>query len=87
MKAKYGAHIYSDLNYSENVKQNFEKRTGLNHLFTDHTLNNKPVLQTSDQISIFITKSADNHPIEENLIKSSKSIFLQRDLEKDDKDV
>ena len=43
------------MNYSENVKQNFEKWTALKPLFTDHTSANERVLQ-ANEISEFITK-------------------------------
>ena len=51
LKAKHSAHINSDLKYFENLKKNFAKRPTLKSLFTNHTSNNKRILQDSHKIS------------------------------------
>ena len=48
LKAKYGAHINSDSNYSANLEHDFKMRTTLKPLFTDHIVTINRVLQTSD---------------------------------------
>ena len=86
-KAKHSAHINSDLKYFENLNKNFEKRPTLKSLFTDHTSNNKRVLEASYQISLLFAKSEKNHTIGETLIKPSISAVFKTVLQKDDKDL
>ncbi|GFX82451.1 zinc finger BED domain-containing protein 5 [Trichonephila clavipes] len=87
LKTKHSTHINSDLSYFKILKENFEKRTTINSLFTAHISTNNPVLEASYQISLFIAKTGKNHTIGETLIKPSISAFLKTVLEKDDKDV
>ena len=49
------------LNYCEHLKKNFEKRTTLKLLLTDHILTNKRVFEVSYQISLFIAKSGKSY--------------------------
>ncbi|GFU23369.1 uncharacterized protein TNCV_2369111 [Trichonephila clavipes] len=88
-KAKHSAHINTDLNYFETLKENSVKRTTIKSLFTAHTSTNNRVLEASYQISLFIAKTGKNHTHYRRKFNKTVNIraFLKTVLEKDDKDV